>query len=439
LVPEHISTEVLEQYGRRVMSSTDILAVDDHLAVCEDCRDRVRAPVQMKAVVSDLRASLRAGAGLESDHLSYEQIVALVDGEIDETGRDALQSHLEICVMCTEDVGDLRVVRSELIASSVRESTSVALSTWPQKIRAFAHGIRFPLRPAVIAALAILLVSASVALFLAWRASRLAESPLRAGGFESPHPPAEASAGSNTESVAEPSIPQPDVRPKDPEIVLALNDVGGRVTLDTTGNVSGLGSLPQSSMQAVKQAITTGRLDVPPLSELIGKQGTLLGTQDGDGFSVLSPVGTITRTGQPTLRWRRLSGATSYTVSILDTDFSAVANSHSLTTTSWTPTRTLERGRVYLWQVTAVKDGREIISPTPPAPEARFKVLDKAKADELSSVERVADSHLARGTIYARAGLLDDAERELRALLAANPNSPTARQLLQSVRAARRR
>ncbi|MGH9882254.1 MAG: tetratricopeptide repeat protein [Pyrinomonadaceae bacterium] len=45
---------------------------------------------------------------------------------------------------------------------------------------------------------------------------------------------------------------------------------------------------------------------------------------------------------------------------------------------------------------------------------------------------------MTRGTLYARAGLLDDAERELRALLAANPKSPTARKLLQSVRAIRR-
>jgi hypothetical protein len=93
-----------------------------------------------------------------------------------------------------------------------------------------------------------------------------------------------------------------------------------------------------------------------------------------------------------------------------------------------------------LWQVTAVKDGKEIISPTAPAPEARFKVLEKAKADELTVVERVGPgSHLARGTLYARAGLLDDAERELRALLAANPKSSTARKLLQSLQAIRRR
>ena len=125
---------------------------------------------------------------------------------------------------------------------------------------------------------------------------------------------------------------------------------------------------------------------------------------------------------------------------MLDADFNTVATSPPLEGTTWTPPRALERGRVYSWQVTAVKDGKEIISPSAPAPEARFKVLEKAKADELMGVERAAaGSHLVRGTLYARAGLLDDAERELRALVAANPKSPAARKLLQSLQAIRRR
>jgi hypothetical protein len=90
--------------------------------------------------------------------------------------------------------------------------------------------------------------------------------------------------------------------------------------------------------------------------------------------------------------------------------------------------------------VTAVKDGKEIIAPSAPAPEARFKVLEKPQVDELRNLETAAgNSHLVRGTIYARFGLLDDAERELEMLLSANPKSPTARKLLQSLRAIRNR
>jgi hypothetical protein len=89
--------------------------------------------------------------------------------------------------------------------------------------------------------------------------------------------------------------------------------------------------------------------------------------------------------------------------------------------------------------VTAVKDGQEVISPAAPAPEARFKVLGAATMKELERLEAAhPDSHLVRGVLYAQAGLLDDAEREFRALLEANPQSPTAQKLLQSVEALRR-
>ena len=438
---EHLSEQLLEKYRRRVMSPTDTLAADDHLASCESCRDLAREPLQIEAIVSALRENLGSGVvGLETDHPSYEQIVALVDGEIDQASLDAVESHLEICAACADDVSDLRTVRSQVLAPTAWRSADETTLTLRQKIAAFAHSIRLPLRPALTATLALLFISALIAVFLVRRTDRVTESPQRAGAVEPSGVPPAASPASGSETGIQPSTPPIESLPIDSEVVLALNDAGGRVTLDATGNVGGLGSVSPSAMQAVKEALTTGRVDLPSSSELIGKKSTLLGPKDeADSFSLISPVGTATRSGRPMLRWRQLSGASSYTVSILDADFNAVTTSPPLTGTSWTPPRALDRGRIYSWQVTAVKDGKEIVSPSTPAPEARFKVLEKAKADELNEVERVANSHLARGVLYARAGVLDDAERELRSLLAANPKSPIAQKLLQSVRASRRK
>src|SRR6266508_4056652 len=141
------------------MSPAELLAADDHFAVCEDCRRHASEPLQMDAVVSGLHAHLRAeAAALESDHLSYEQVAALVDGEIGDAEREALGSHLEICAPCS-----------------------------------------------------------------AWRATRpapteVAESIRRAAGFESPRPPAETSPESkpdssqgdtNTENIGPSPSPQP--------------------------------------------------------------------------------------------------------------------------------------------------------------------------------------------------------------------------------------
>jgi hypothetical protein len=100
----------------------------------------------------------------------------------------------------------------------------------------------------------------------------------------------------------------------------------------------------------------------------------------------------------------------------------------------------LARGQIYTWQLTASIKGKQIRAPLPPAPEARFQVLSQAEAEQLEKAHSEhADSHLLLGILYARAGALDDAERELTALLAANPDSQLANELLSSVKQLRRR
>src|SRR6185503_7402327 len=111
--------------------------------------------------------------------------------------------------------------------------------------------------------------------------------------------------------------------------------------------------------------------------------------------------------------------------------FNLVAASPELTSHSWTPSQSLSLGNVYSWQVKAVKDGQEFKSPGPPAPQARFRILDREKANELAKARRAhPSSHLALGLLYAEAGLLKEAEQELRALEKANPDSEIVRSLL---------
>jgi hypothetical protein len=90
--------------------------------------------------------------------------------------------------------------------------------------------------------------------------------------------------------------------------------------------------------------------------------------------------------------------------------------------------------------VKAIKDGQEVTSPRPPAPEAKFRVLDQAKVNELARAKRTyPTSHLTLGLLYAEAGLLKESEQELRALQKANPTSDLARTLLRQVQALRLR
>jgi hypothetical protein len=156
-------------------------------------------------------------------------------------------------------------------------------------------------------------------------------------------------------------------------------------------------------------------------------------------FDVSGPRGEVVESNRPTFRWRVLAGTSGYTVKVFNRDFNVVAQSPTLTTTTWRPVQPLPRGTAYFWQVTAVKGGQEVKAPRPPMPQAKFKVLVAGTLAVLQAArQQLTVSHLALGVLYARAGLLEQAERELNALLGANPDSEVARKLLADVRVARR-
>jgi hypothetical protein len=75
----------------------------------------------------------------------------------------------------------------------------------------------------------------------------------------------------------------------------------------------------------------------------------------------------------------------------------------------------------------------EIVAPGLEGAEAKFHVLSAGAARAIQNATR-SNSHLARGLVYAKHGLLLDAENELAQVADANPNSPIARSLLADVR-----
>src|SRR6202030_2597294 len=90
----------------------------------------------------------------------------------------------------------------------------------------------------------------------------------------------------------------------------------------------------------------------------------------------------------------------------------------------WTFAHALEQGKRYSWQIHMRRGSDEITVPAPPAPEARFRVLDgDARAEVARARDRWGDSHLIIGIVYASAGLLDEAEQALRLASSQNPDS----------------
>jgi hypothetical protein len=222
-----------------------------------------------------------------------------------------------------------------------------------------------------------------------------------------------------------------------PAPVAALLDGAVRVALGADGSVSGLPALDPAQRAAVAAALR-GELPRPGgLDALRDGRQVLMGASQVHAFAPRAPVGTRV-TDRPVFRWTAHPDARAYEVTVFDGDFTRRAASGPVTGTEWRPAQPLAEGRVYLWQVAALTSGGRITVPTPPAPEARFQVAAPAVRARIEALRAPAPaSHLLAALAFAEAGLLDDAEREVEALAAANPGSPEVAALRERLAALR--
>lgn len=449
---EHLSVQNIERYLRRTLTPEELLRADDHLAACADCRARAAEGTQVRQIFASLYSGLQEALRGADDHLAYEQIVALVDGELGADESESVASHLASCPACVAETDDLRAFTAALTADQGQraEAAQVLTKVRARWLRLFAWP---PRQLALTAATILVLFTLSAALFLLLRPHTRPGEVSRSQPSPAPSPAAlrsesirpEDSATNEQSGQTPPATSQPTAMTEnagvDGSSMVVLNDGGVRVGVNHQGRVEGLEWLPPSAQREVGLALTGGRLETPAaLAQLRGKPGALMGgANQGAPFTLLDPVGAAVRSDRPTLRWQPLDGATQYTVTVFDPNFNTAVKSPPLKQTVWDVPAVLKRGQVYAWQVTAIKDGREVIAPAAPAPEARFEVLGREREDELARVEHArTHSHLARGVVYARAGLLEDAEREFRALVRDNPRSKLAHRFLSDVRALRR-
>ncbi|MBC7912063.1 MAG: zf-HC2 domain-containing protein [Pyrinomonadaceae bacterium] len=495
--PEHLTAEAVERYRERRSSAAELSHVQAHVSVCAGCRAQLAHAIDADAAILSLRGQITGGDfNLDDEplHLPYEQLALYVDNKLDEVEREIADSHLAICEECAGDLADLRryqvIVAAEsklqnkqTASAAIAETAAEPLPTaWParrvvsektaaswwQRLLAFDF---FPASGALVPA-GIAAVIIAVLLLSVWLATRtenkddvakvqppnqniVTPSPVTA----TPSPSTQSSSNNNASPAQnqnspgeqKDSAPPPQPAPRrdsqgsavSDEQTMALNDGGERVTFDSEGNFAGLESQPASVREAVRRSVQAQRAQTPPALETIaeGSIGVLMSgsaeaTNNGVPFALVSPIGKVVRESQPTLSWQPLAGAKSYTVAIVDAKFRVVAQSHALTATSWTPDQALPRGANYSWQVTALQeDGTKVVSPVAPAPQAKFRVMEQTAFDEVTRMETSGvRSHLARGVVYAEAGLLDEARAEFAALVRDNPRSQLARRLLSSVK-----
>jgi hypothetical protein len=208
------------------------------------------------------------------------------------------------------------------------------------------------------------------------------------------------------------------------------------LSLDQQGKLSGAENLPPAYQELLRKTLTSQRIErSSQLQGLTRPPSALMGSNEKQEFSVLGPAGLVLMSDKPAFRWTRLEGASAYVVEVYDSQFRRVMTSPELTTFSWSATQSLPRGQVYSWQVKAVKDGQEVTVPRPPAPQAKFRVVEQERLDEILKARRAyGSSRLMLALLYAKAGLLNEAEQELRMLQKANPQSEIVKKLLRQVR-----
>ncbi|HKP83140.1 MAG TPA: hypothetical protein VJT69_14010 [Pyrinomonadaceae bacterium] len=410
---EHLSSKQVEGYSLRQLPAAELLAVSDHLGACDACRSRVESN---DAAFFALHEAFSENGG---GHLTAEQTADCVDRHLSGEALQIVNDHLSACEHCAFAVADLRAFRNEIAPSLDRDYGPTTAPVRAVKSGWFASLFKVAPVPAFGGvALAILLLAAIA--WIIWRTPKENKQEV----VVAPTPVSQPIPS------IEPSLPPQPA----PVVVAQLNDGGSVLSLDQEGKLSGADNLPPAYQNLLKKALTSQKIErSSELQGLIRPSSTLMGSDNKPReFAVVEPVGNVVLSNQPSFRWTTLEGATGYVVEVYDDQFKLVASSPELTNRSWTTS--LARGKVYSWQVKAIKDGQEVTSPRPPAPQAKFRVLDQGKANEIAKAKRAyGSSHLTLGLLYADAGLLREAEQEFRLLRRANPDSDVARNLLRQV------
>jgi hypothetical protein len=103
MMTPHLTAQLAAGYRARTLSTAELLAVGEHLASCEECRQRVASPDAQGKLAEAL-----GGEPVSGKHLSYEDLEALV------LGSWAGMDHVSACAMCAEELRDLRVFHAGL-------------------------------------------------------------------------------------------------------------------------------------------------------------------------------------------------------------------------------------------------------------------------------------------------------------------------------------
>jgi hypothetical protein len=431
-VTHHLSTWQLQRFCVSALAEDELAAAAIHMTDCQVCHKRFVTELKRQRGSTPFGFTLEPEFWFRDDHVDFDLLVGLAEATLDQETQEIINIHLKICETCREDVRSFLAFRKatarEMKVSYARPNYESArdiplAEPWWHRLQ----------KTPVYAAATIFLVAAAlvIGVIIVNKRSGSHEVSKNDQTNLANERSLSASPSLSPDAVASPSIVDDSTK------VAILKDRRGEITIDKNGRVTGLDEVPESSRQQIARAALSQHIEpADVLRSLSGGQSGLRGDDNArKEFRLLYPERRVVIEDRPLFKWESLSGATAYRVYVLDVNGNQITQSQELPSnqTKWKIEIPLRRGQVFSWAVTAVVEGKEIISPSAAAPEMKFAVLSAGDLQELNRLKK-ADSHLALGTFYAKAGLLVEADREFQKLIQLNPRSELPRKLLQSVR-----
>jgi hypothetical protein len=433
----HVTAEQLEQYRKQTLLPRELLLVDDHLAECSDCS---RHFLHDEMAALDL-AELRHEAE-RPQHVSYQEIVAYVEDLAEPGARASVEKHIVTCRRCAQDLFELQQFAARLGTPQLAQAKQERVSLW-ERIVGFWQVPSLRLAMAG-AALTLVVVTGAGILYrqkdgrsnVAKKASHVspevaqkgsespgefdpeAHGPVPMSSIEGGAPPGQDSALSSR-LLGEPQI---------------LHDGVNDIFVKGNGEIEGMDDIPALLREEVKQLLAGRPLVLSPSAQWLLGSSSSADEKDVRRIVLISPVATAVETPRPTLRWKPVRGAQSYSIEIYDADDQSIERDESVPNSEWTPKRTLESGKRLVWRVTANSSGAEVAT----SPEARFLVLPESGVRDLEvGKNRYSGQPLVLGTIYWRYALFDLAEAEFSKVSEQNSGSKLAQKPLELLRGSR--
>lgn len=407
----HLSKAEIEKFHNRAGNTAEMSAAAGHLGECSACREVYRELVAGRR--GGVSFTLGAGAGFSEEHLDYEAKVYYADQGMEGEELNWMKAHLEVCAGCREDL-------AAFLADRTRRDAELEVRYLPPVER------RLPGRPLVRRltepgkwrAAAMIAAACGAATLLAMLMLGL----WRNDDPSAPEMSQSAASGPGTTGAA--GSPSPTATEAG---LLAFNKAAG-------AGQDGLTEAERSLIEAARR----GQLRQPEaLKGFEGGRGAMRGNgRNAAANGLLAPRLEVVADERPLFRWRAAAGATGYRVYVMDTEGRTIAVSPQLgaEAVEWRAEAALEGGREYLWALGTERGGAEIVAPAPGRGEARFRLRgaeERAKVEEWS---RRVSSPFARGVLYARSGMISEAEREWRRAAADKTHTREARRLLNLVR-----